>query len=107
MEGALTVSFDPADCAFDADPRLYTMSIAAQLPGAITAAHVGDRTPVATLGAAFALAVGGQFSFGMTLSVLCAEDAPGFGPAGVERIDDACLSAVVRPPFAGVRGPGR
>lgn len=57
---------------------LYSPFTAAAVPAAIAAAHAGEYAPAASIGAAFAAAVRPQFSTGMTLSVLCAEDVPYF-----------------------------
>ena len=60
---------------------LYNPQSAAAIPGAIATAHRADYALAISLGAGFAAALRSQFSTGMTLSVLCAEDVPYFTEA--------------------------
>jgi pimeloyl-ACP methyl ester carboxylesterase len=63
---------------------LYTPPSAAVVPGAIATAYRGDYSLAAAMGAGFASALRAQFSLGMTLSVLCAEDVPYFTEAEMD-----------------------
>lgn len=55
---------------------LYDTRTANRIPGWITAAEGGDFGPVTDFAARFGLSLLSRFHLGMTLSVICSEDAP-------------------------------
>jgi pimeloyl-ACP methyl ester carboxylesterase len=100
----VTIPFGRLDLAASILYGLYNPFTAATIPNAISAAHQQNYTPAAVLAATFAAAIRPTFSMGMTLSVLCAEDAPYFteaemdadaegtflGPTFADGLHDAC-----------------
>jgi pimeloyl-ACP methyl ester carboxylesterase len=63
--------------------QLYGSALAVALPAAIHAAHGGNFEPVVAGVAGLGLALASQLHLGMTLSVLCTEDAPFIDPQAV------------------------
>ncbi len=71
---------------------LYVPEMAAQLPAALSRAAGGDYAMLATLSGALSDMAEEQVTFGMRMSVMCAEDLPRIKPADLEREAN-------RPPF--------
>jgi pimeloyl-ACP methyl ester carboxylesterase len=64
---------------------LYAPALASLMPFAVQRASAGDGDPLVALSGSFSQGIEDNFSFGMHLAVVCAEDVP--------RIDDAAVAA--------------
>jgi pimeloyl-ACP methyl ester carboxylesterase len=81
-----THAVDPILIAQAMRSPLYAPPLASALPHAVLQAAQGNGDPLAALAGSFSVGSEEDFSIGMHLSVLCAED--------VDRIDDAALASV-------------
>ena len=91
LDEPVTLRFDDRSFAGAVLFALYGSDFARILPAAIYAAGQGDFRTIGTFAGQFGAGLATGLSIGMSLSVMCAEDAPFFDPGVMERARDTFL----------------